>query len=327
MASNKMKAVVCTKYGPPEVLKVTEVKKPVPADNEVRIKIFATAVTVGDSRVRSFNVPPSFWLPARLALGIRKPKRAILGSVFAGEVESTGRYVKLFKTGDKVFGSNGHRFGAYTEYLCMPENGCVAVKPSNLTYEESAAIPWGGITALHFLKEGNINKGQKVLIYGASGAVGTSAVQLAKYFGAEVTGVCSSANLDLVKSIGADNVIDYLSEDFTKNGKTYDIIFDTVGKSSVSGSVKSLKKGGVYLHAVVTPALGILMLFASIAGGKKITGGTFIPKAEDLIFLKELAEAGHIKPVIDRIYPPEQIVEAHRYVDTGHKKGNVVIKF
>jgi NADPH:quinone reductase and related Zn-dependent oxidoreductases len=320
-----MKAIICTKYGPPEVLKLQEIEKPVPKNNEVLIKIHATTVTIADTRVRSFMVPVSFWIPARIALGLRKPKKPILGGVFAGEIESIGNEVKLFKKGDQVFASAGHNFGAYAEYRCLPENGCLAIKPANETYEEAAAIPWGGITALHFLRKGNIHSGDKVLIYGASGSIGTYAVQLAKHFGAEVTGVCSTANLDLVKSLGADKVIDYTKENFAKSGKTYDVIFETVGKSSFSGCIRSLKKEGTLLHCIVTPALNIRMKWASMTSSKKLIGGTLTPKAEDLMYLKGLVEAGKLKPVIDRRYPLEQIVEAHRYVDKGHKKGNVVI--
>jgi len=320
-----MKAIVCTKYGPPEVLQLSEVPKPVPNDNEILIRIVATTVTIGDCRIRGFQVPVSFWVPARIALGLRRPKKAILGSVLSGEIEAVGKNVKLFKKGDQVFAATGHDFGAYAEYICMPENGCIAAKPSNLTFEEAAAIPWGGYTALHFLRKADIRNNQKVLIYGASGSLGTCAVQLAKYFGAEVTGVCSTSNLDLVKSLGADKVIDYTMEDFSKSGETYDVIFDTVGKSSISGCLRSLKKGGKYLHAVATPTVSAHIKLASIGKGIKFIGGTFIPQAENLNYLKGLIEAGKIKPVIDRCYPLEQIVEAHRYVDKGHKKGNVVV--
>lgn len=320
-----MKAIVCTKYGPPEVLKLMEVERPNPKDNEVFIKIYATTVTVGDSRIRGFRVPPSFWIPARIALGLKKPKRSILGSVFAGEIELVGKEVKLFKKGDKVFASAGHNFGAYAEYICIPENGCLELKPTILNFEEAAAIPWGGLTALHFLRKANIQSGQKVLIYGASGSVGTSAVQIARYFGAVVTGVCSTSNLDLVKSLGAIKVIDYTQEVLGKHPENYDIIFDTVGKSSISNCLKLLKKEGVYLHSVVTPALSIRMRLFSIITGKKLLGGTFIPNAKDLIFLKELVEKRILKPIIDRRYTLEQIVEAHKYVDFGHKKGEVVI--
>jgi NADPH:quinone reductase-like Zn-dependent oxidoreductase len=320
-----VRAVVCTRYGPPEVLQLKEVEKPVPKDNEVLIRVHATTVTVADSRVRGFRVPLSFWLPARIALGLRKPKKTILGTELAGEIESLGKDVKLFKKGDQVFALTGHSCGAYAEYICIPEDRNVAIKPSNTTYEEAAAIPMGGLTALCFLRKGNIQSGQKVLIYGASGSIGTFAIQLAKNFGAEVTGVCSTSNLELIKSLGADKVIDYTQEDFTKNGETYDVILDAVGKSSLSSGMRSLKKGGIYLHTVVTPALGVRMRWISMTSGKRVMGGTTTGRTEDLIFLRELVEAGKVKPVIDRRYPMEQIVEAHRYVDKGHKKGNVVI--
>jgi NADPH:quinone reductase-like Zn-dependent oxidoreductase len=320
-----MKVIVCTKYGPPEVLQLKEVEKPTPRNNEVRIKIFATTVTSGDSRMRSFTVPISFWLPARIALGLRKPKKTILGSELAGEIESAGKDVKLFKKGDQVFAYPGHNGGAYAEYTCMPENGCLAIKPANMTFEEAAAIPFGGNTALYFLRKGNIRSGQKVLIYGASGSVGTFAVQIARYYGAEVTGVCGTRNLELVTSLGADKVIDYTKEDFTKNGETYDVIFDTVGKRSFSDCMRSLKKEGIYLHAVATPAVMLRMRWASMMSGTKLIGGTAIPDTENLVLLKELVEAEKIKPVIDRCYPMEQIAEAHRYIEKGHKRGNVVI--
>jgi NADPH:quinone reductase-like Zn-dependent oxidoreductase len=320
-----MKAIICIKYGPPDVLQIKEIPQPAPADNEVLIKIHATTVTSGDIRTRSFNVPISFWLPARVALGLRKPKKGILGSELAGEIVATGRKVKMFKQGDQVFAYPGHHGGGYAEYICMPENGCLALKPANMTFEESASIPFGGNTALYFLKKANIRSGQKVLIYGASGSVGTFAVQIARYFGAAVTGVCGTGNLELVTSLGADMVIDYTKEDFAKNGETYDVIFDAVGKSPFSDCLRFLKKGGTYLHAVATPAVMLRMRWASLTSGKKLFGGTAIPDTENLIFLKELVEAGKIKPVIDRCFPTEQIAEAHRYVEKGHKRGNVVI--
>ena len=320
-----MRAIVCTKYGPPEVLQLKDVEKPIHKDKEVLIKVYATTVTIADTRVRGFTVPLSFWLPARIMLGFRKPKKAILGIELSGEIEAVGKDVRLFKKGDQIFAFPGHSyFGAYAEYRCLPE-GRVAIKPTNITYEEAAAISFGGLTALHFLRRGNIQRGQKVLIYGASGSVGTFAVQIAKYFGAEVTGICSTTNLELVKSLGADKVIDYTKENFSKNCETYDVIFDAVGKSPFSCCVRSLKKEGIYLHAVAPPALSIRMQWASMTSSKILIGWTFTPKAENLIYLRDLVEAGKIKPVIDRCYPLEQIVEAHRYVDKGHKKGNVVI--
>lgn len=320
-----MKAIICTKYGPPEVLQLQEVEKPVPRDNEILVKVSATTVTAGESMVRRFKVPLSYWLLARLTIGLIKPRKAILGMVAAGEVEAVGKEVKRFKSGDQVFAYDITRFRTYAEYTCLPENSAIALKPSTVTYEEAAAIPYGGITALHFLKQARIDSGQHVLIYGASGSVGTYAVQLAKHFGAYVTGVCSTTNVALVKSLGADQVIDYTQEDWTRSGETYDVLFDAVGKTSFPDCLKVLKKDGVYLQPLAAPALSLHMLWEGVKSSKTLIGGTAIPKTEDLIFLKELVEAGKIKPVIDRCYPLEQIVEAHRYVDQGHKKGDVVI--
>lgn len=320
-----MKATIATKYGSPEVLEIRDVTKPVPKDNEVLVKVYATAVTSGDVRSRSFDVPRSLWIPARLTLGLTKPKKAIPGMVLAGEIEAVGNAVKRFKKGDQVYAYDITRLSTYAEYACVPENAALALKPSKVTYEEAAAIPFGAITALYFLKKGNIRSGQRVLIYGASGSVGTAAVQIAKAFGANVSAVTSTANLAMVKSLGAEKVIDYTKEDFTRSGDTYDIIFDTVGKTSLSNSLESLKPAGVYLQAVASPALLIQMYRASGRTGKSLIGGTANPTADDLMAVTALVNEGNLKPVIDRCYPLDQIVEAHRYVDQGHKKGNVVV--
>jgi len=330
MNSNKMKAIVCTKYGPPEVLHLIEVDKPTPKDNEVLVKIFATSVTTGDCNARGFSfIPPGLGLLARLMLGLRKPRITVLGGVLSGKIEAVGRNVKLFTEGDQVFGIDGNSLGAYAEYKCLPEKGALTLKPANMTYEEAAVIPFGALTALFFLRDkGNIQNGQKILINGASGGVGTAAVQLAKHFGAEVTGVCSSRNLELVKSLGADKVIDYSKEDFTQSGEIYNIIFDTaVGRTSFSACKNSLTEEGFYLAVAGGLKEMFQMIWTSIIGGRKVIfgGGEACERKEGLIFLKELIEKGKIKSVIDKSYPLEQIVEAHRYVEKGHKKGNVVI--
>lgn len=317
-----MKAMVYNEYGPPEVMQLRETEKPVPKDNEVLIKIYATSVSSGDSRLRRADP-----FAVRIFNGLTKPRKVtVLGNEFAGEIEATGKDVKLFRTGDKVFGQTGLTLGANAEYKCLPEDGTIALKPSNLTYEEAAVIPFGGGTALHFLRKGNIKSGQKVLVYGASGSVGTAAVQLARYFGAEVTCVCSTANIALVKSLGAEKVVDYTKEDFTKTGNTYDIIMDTTGKSHFSGCINSLKPEGVYLRVVHMALSPVLRgLWTSITSKRKVIGGIAAELKENLVFLKELIEAGKFKPVIDRVYQLEQIGEAHRYVDNGHKKGNIAI--
>jgi NADPH:quinone reductase-like Zn-dependent oxidoreductase len=314
-----MKAILYTKFGPPDVLQLQEVEKPTPKDNEVLVRIHATTVVKEDPDMRT---SPGF-------NGFLKPRHPILGQELAGEVEAIGRNVTRFKPGDQVFGID--TFGAYAEYKCMPENGALAIKPVNLSYEDAASVPNGALTALPFLRDkGKIRSGQTVLIYGASGSVGAAAVQLAKYYGAEVTGVCSTTNLEWVRSLGADLVIDYTQEDFTENGKTYDVIFDTVGKRSFSECKGSLTDEGVYLATVPTPVLMLQALWTVKSGGKRVkfmaTGlRPASEKIKDLVFLTELIEAGKIKPVIDRCYPLEQMAEAHRYVELGHKKGNVVI--
>ncbi|MBI0578008.1 NAD(P)-dependent alcohol dehydrogenase [Neobacillus cucumis] len=321
-----MKAIVYTKYGPPDVLQLEEVEKPIPKENEILVKIKATTVTVADVRARSFTVPPAFWLPARITLGFRQPKKAILGMELAGEVESVGKKVKRFKEGDPVFAASLAGFGTYAEYKCLPEDGTVTFKPSNITYEEAAAIPIGARTALFFLKKANIQSGQRVLVYGASGSVGSYAVQLAKYFGAHVTGVCSTTNLEWVKSLGADKVIDYTTGDFSRIDETYDVIFEAVNKSSFSSCMKWLKKDGTYIN-ITEPLPSARMLWTQITSNKKILLSRNSPEtSEALEFLKELVETGKLKVVIDRTYVFEDIVEAHRYVEKGHKKGNVVIK-
>ena len=314
-----MKAIVYTKFGPPEVLHLQEVEKPTPKDNEVLIKIYATTVVKEDPDMRA---SPGF-------NGFLTPRNPILGQELAGEIEAIGKDVTRFKPGDQVFGFD--MFGAYAEYKCMPENGALAIKPANMSYEEAASVPNGALTALPFLRDkGKIQSGQTVLIYGASGSVGAAAVQLARYYGAEVTGVCSTTNLEWVKSLGADQGIDYTREDFIENSKTYDIIFDTVGKCSFSKSKDSLTDKGIYLTTVPTPVIMLQALWTARSGGKKVkfVAAGLRPakeKIKDLVFLTELIEAGKIKPVIDSCYPLEQITEAHSYVEKGHKKGNVVI--
>jgi NADPH:quinone reductase-like Zn-dependent oxidoreductase len=323
-----MKAIVYTEYGPPDVLQLKEIAKPTPKDNEVLIKVRAATVTAGDVNIRGFTfVPPGFGPLPRLMFGLGKPKRTILGTELAGEVEAVGKDVKLFKKGDQVFGIDSNSLGAYAEYACRPEKGALSIKPVNATYEEAVAIPFGAGTALYFLRDlAKIQPGQKILINGASGGVGAYAVQLAKYYGAEVTGVCSTTNMDLVKSLGADKVIDYTKEDFRTNGETYDIIFDTVvGKTSFSGCRNSLKQNGLYLAVAGGPREMFQMLWTSMSGGKKVSAGSPPERKEELAVLRELVEAGKIKPVIDRKYPLEETAEAHRYVDTGRKRGSVVI--
>lgn len=317
-----MKAIVFEKYGPPEVLQFKEVEKPTPKENEVLIKIHATSVTAADWRMRKTDP-----FLARLVNGLFRPKKFnILGIELAGEVEAVGDGVTLFKPGDQIFGTTGFTFGAYAEYVCIPEDGSITHKPTNLSFGEAAVIPVGTDTALFFLRtQGNVQSGQKVLIYGASSSVGSYGVQLAKYLGAEVTAVCSTSNLEWVKDLGADHMIDYTKEDFTQNGETYDAIFDAVGKLSLFGSMKALKEGGVFLDAVHMMRRSVQAKFATMRSGKKILGGTATGLVEDLVFMKELVESENLKPIIDRTYSLEEVAEAHRYVETGRKKGNVII--
>ncbi|MDZ4417143.1 NAD(P)-dependent alcohol dehydrogenase [Bacillus cereus] len=299
-----MKAIICTKYGPPNVLQLQNVEKPKPKKNEVLVKIHATSVSTGDCRIRGFNSPLLFWIPMRIILGFRKPRKPILGVELSGEIEDIGTDVTQFKKGDQVFALTELNLGGYAEYTCVHESGLIALKPINVTYEEAAVIPFGGTSALHFLRKGQIKKGQRVLIYGASGSVGTAAIQLAKYFGATVTAICSSSNFDLVTTLGADNVIDYMKEDFTKRGEHYDIIFDAVGKYKKSLCTDALMPNGKYVS---------------------VNGMMAKVSKEDMNLLKQLAETEKLKPVIDRTYRLEEIAEAHIYVEKGHKKGNVSI--
>jgi NADPH:quinone reductase-like Zn-dependent oxidoreductase len=317
-----MKAIVCTQYGPPEVLHLKEIEKPVPKDNEVLIRVYATTVTATDCMMRKGDS-----LVGRLFLGLRKPRKNMLGIEFAGEIEAVGKRVTRLRKGDRVFGAAMGRTSCTAEYACLPEKAGMTTKPATMTYAEAAAFCDGALTALTFLQDiGKIQCGQHVLINGASGSVGTFAVQLAKYFGAKVTGVCSATNVEMVKSLGADRVIDYTKEDFTAHSETYDMIFDTIGKSSFSRCQRALKPGGVYLTTIVwEPGVWFHMLRTSLFGSKKAKTGGPKSTSERLDFLKGLVEAGKLRPVIDKRYPLEQIVEAHRYVDTGHKKGNVVI--
>ena len=320
-----MKAIVCTKYGPPEVLQLREVEKPTPRDNEVLIRVHAATVTKGDCELRSLKLPTLWKLFIRIGFGFRAPRRKILGQELSGEIESVGSAVTRFKKGDQVFANTGLHLGAYAEYDCLPEKGMIATKPRNMNYEEAAAVPVGGLHSLHFLRKANIQRGQKVLIIGAAGTIGTIAVQLAKNSGAEVTGVDSAEKLGVLRYLNADHVIDYTKEDFTRSGEKYDVIFDTVGKSPYSGSIRSLNKNGFYLLGNPGLSQQFRAPWTSRTSGKKVIGGTLSYKTQDLVFLRELIEEGKIRSVIDRRYPLEQTAEAHRYVDTGQKTGNVVI--
>lgn len=321
-----MKAIVYTEYGPPEVLRLKEIGKPVPKDNEVLVRIHAVAVTAGDAIMRSGKFPPAIWLPARLVFGLRKPKRTILGMEFAGEVEAVGKAVTRFTTGDRVFGMSGMGFGAYVEFKCVPEDGPLLAMPKGLSYEEGAAVPIGGTTASFFLRKANIRPGQKVLIYGASGSVGSYAVQIARHLGAEVTGVCSTGNFEMVKSLGADKVIDYTKEDFSKSGEQYDVIYDTLGISSFPDCIRALAPKGKYLlNAVWNTSNHFRAMWTSMTSGRKVISGTAPDSVEELKHLRELIEAGKVKPFIDKRFPLERISEAHAIVDSKRKRGNIVL--
>lgn len=316
-----MKAAVYTQYGQPEVLQVRQVEKPTPNKNEILLRIKATAVNSGDWRLRKADP-----FAVRFIFGLIRPKINILGSVFSGEIERVGEDVKHYKVGDVIFGHTDMRFGAYAEYKCLPENASIALKPANISHLEAAVIPFGGVAALYFLKKAAIKPGQKVLVVGASGAVGSAAVQLAKAFGAIVTGVCSTANIELVKSIGADHVIDYSKEDFTRHGETYDVIFDTVKAIAVSRSLKSLNKNGIMILSAAGMPEILQGVWISMTSSKKVMTGVISHTVADILFLKELIEADKLKPVIDRTYSLEQIAAAHAFAEQGHKKGNVAIE-
>lgn len=328
-----MKAMVITKYGPPEVLKLREVEKPVPKGNEVLIRVHATSVNYGDLVARNFkaisprtfNMPLLFWIFAKLYFGVRHPKITILGSEFAGEIEATGEKVTAFKPGDQVFGSAGQSMGAYAEYLCMPERGCLALKPANLRDDEAATVPYGAIMALALLRKAPIQPGHEVLINGASGAIGSAAVQLAKHAGATVTGVCSGPRVAIVESLGADKVIDYTQEDFTQRSETYDLIFDVLGKASFARSKRALKPNGIHLYASFKTKQLLQMLWTSVVGNKRVVCAIAPGSAEDLRAVKALIEAGKMTSIIDQRFPLECAAEAHRYVEEGRRKGPITI--
>jgi NADPH:quinone reductase-like Zn-dependent oxidoreductase len=320
-----MRAIVCERYGPPDVLRLKDVRTPTPKANEVRIEIRATTVTSGDRRVRSLDMPRGFGLIGRVMLGVSGPRQPILGTELAGDVDAVGKDVSRFKVGDAVFAFSGAGMGCYAEYRCMPEDGAVAAKPANLTYGEAAALSFGGTTALDFFRRGSLKQGERVLVNGASGGVGTAAVQLARYFGAHVTGVCSTANVDLVRSLGADHVIDYTREDFARIGESYDVIVDAVGTAPFSRSRGSLREGGRLLLVLAGLPEILGAPWASWTSGRKVIAGPVAERADDVRLLADLARAGEFRPVVDRRYPFERIVEAHRYVDTGRKRGNVIV--
>ena len=320
-----MKAILYQQYGPPDVLQMADIAKPIPKPNEILIKTYATTVTSGDWRVRSLTVPAGFGWMTRLVFGVSRPRQPILGSELAGVVESVGEAVSRFKVGDAVFAFSDARMGCYAEYKCMPQDGAVACKPLGLSYGEAAALSFGGTTALDFLRRAKLQRGESVLINGASGAVGAAAVQLARHFGAHVTAVCGTANMAWVRALGASQVIDYTQEDFTQNGQTYHVIMDTVGTAPFSRCQASLQDGGRLLLVLAGLADMLHAPWASLTSGKRVIAGPVSVRAEDLPLLAELATTGAFKAVIDRRYRFEQMVEAHRYVDSGRKKGNVVV--
>jgi NADPH:quinone reductase-like Zn-dependent oxidoreductase len=329
-----MKAIVYSEYGGPNVLHVSEVAKPSPKPNEVLIRIRAVSINYGDILARkfkyispsAFNMPLLFWVMAKFVFGLNKPKKTILGNSFAGEIEEVGVSVKNFRTGDSVFACTEEKMGAYAEYLCMPENAVVSLKPTNMTYEEASTIPYGATMALNLLKKANLKKGQQVLVLGASGGIGAAAVQLAKhYYGAEVSGVCSTEGVEYVKRLGADKVIDYKNQDFTKNGEAFDLIFDVLGRASFSKVKASLKPNGIYLSVSFKMKKLLQMLWTSITGGKRVICALAVPKSEDLIFIKDLIEQGKMTTIIDKTFPMEEVAAAHQYFESGNKKGNVVI--
>jgi NADPH:quinone reductase-like Zn-dependent oxidoreductase len=333
IGENIMKAIVFTEYGSPAVLQLKEVEKPTPKDDEILVKVRAHSIKVGDLWARNFkrftpstfSMPAVFWLPARIAMGFNKPTRNTLGAEFSGEIAAVGRDVKRFKVGDQVFGYRAMDFGANAEYLCMPESKLVIQKPANMTYEEIATVPYGALTALTLLRKVNIQRGQKVLINGASGGIGSAAVQLAKYYGAHVTGVCGTPRMEFVKALGADKVIDYTKEDFTKNGETYDVILDIRGKLSFDKCKNSLKENGRLLYASFKMKQVFQMLWTSKFSSKKVICALSNETLADLTLIKELVEAGKIKAIVDRCFPLEQTADAHRYIESGDNTGNVVI--
>lgn len=321
-----MKAAIYTRYGPPEVLEIKEVPKPVCGDLEMIIKVRATTVTAGDYRMRAYKVPPLFWLPGRIYAGLLRPKRPILGTELAGVVEAVGKNVSRYNIGEAVFGSTGAQFGAYAEYVCLPEDSVLALKPDHVTFEQAAAVPFGSLAALFFLRDqGKLQPGHNVLVNGASGGVGSAAVQIARSLGARVTGVCSTANIEMVRSLGAANVVDYTQTDVTRGHGTFDLILDTVGNLPVLRAKRILRNTGVLVTAVIGLPHVVQMVWTSVTGGKKVIGSVVSEKIEDFLFLASLVREGRIKPFIDRAYPFDQIAEAHRYAENGHKRGNVVI--